>query len=333
MSYQLPLRRLLVAAALAAALSISCDGGPAGPDSSGSQGGAHPIGTPSGKLTIDGAPSGIAVASSGTAFVTLLSKRTIAKFDAAGPTTASYIALPVAPTDVVFNRIGTIGLVAAAEQDRWVVYSVDVGSGTSTFAREMQGPPNRIVLSKDESRLFVLRFGDLTQVYSIPIAGLIGAKSAIQQIPGISRALAVSPTTGALFVTTSARVARLDPETLEIQAQTGPVFVGSEDVVISPDGSRVWFGGVAGNLVALDASSLEKVADVSLGANVHGLAMSPDGTQLWATSLGDLVIVDPARASIVSRVTLGGTAAHIAFDPAGTTAFVTNEAGWVDVVR
>ena len=75
------------------------------------------------------------------------------------------------------------------------------------------------------------------------------------------------------------------------------------------------------------------VAEIAIGANVRGLALSPDGTQLWATSLGDLLVVDPAQGSIVTRLALGGTAGYIAFDPAGTTAFVSNDQGWVDVIR
>jgi len=321
-------RRLLVAAALL----ISCDKAPTGPEDTGPL--AHPVGTASGKLTIAGAPYGIAVSPKGIAFVTLLEKNEIARFNAAAPTTAmSSLPIAVHPWHVVFNRDGNTALVAAFDIDRWVVYSVDVPSGDVPFARSILDPPFRVAMSKDESRLFVLTWGDPARVYSIPLNNLFGSKQYLQQIPGQPRALAVSPTTGAVFVTTKYRVARLDPDTLGIQAITGVVPVGSDNSVLSPDGSRLWFGNTAGNLVALDATSLEKVAEVPHGANIYGLAMSPDGAQLWATSLGELLIVDPVSVSIAKRLNLGGTAAHIAFDRAGTTGFVTNEQGWVDVIR
>ena len=323
------LLRLLVAAVL----SISCDSAPTGPDDDpGTRG--HPAGTPSGKLTIAGSPYGIAVSPNGAAWVTLLDKNEIARFDAAAPTTLrSPIALAVPPWHVAFNSAGSVALVAAFDDERWVVYSVAVGSGEATFARPMQGVPYRVALSRDDGRLYVLTYGDPAAVYSIPLTGLLGAQSHVTQIPGLPRALAVSPTTGEVFVTTRFRVARLDPETVAINATTGPVAIGSDDVAVSTDGSRVWFGSGAGNLVALDASSLEQVAEVAHGAAISGLAMSPDGAQLWATSLGELLVVDAARGAIETRLTLGGTPAHIAFDRAGTTAFVTNRAGWVDVVR
>jgi DNA-binding beta-propeller fold protein YncE len=324
--------RLVAAAAvsLVVALSISCDDGPTEPGVL-----AHPAGTPSGRLTIAGSPSGIAVSSRGSAWVTMLDGNEIARFAAAAsPALKSSIALAVPPMHVVFNRIGSIALVAAFDLDRWVVYSVDVASGDATFAREMLGPPYRIALSRDEKRLYYLTYGDPARVYSVPMAGLLDdTQSYILQIPGLPRAIAVSPTTGEVIVATKFRVARLDPVTVEIKAMAGPVPVGPEDLAIAPDGSRVWYGNTAGNLVALDASSLAQVAEVAHGAPINGLALSPDGAQLWATSLGDLVIVDAASGSIVNRLTLGGTAAHIGFDPAGTTAFVTNQAGWVDVIR
>ena len=323
-------RRLLVAAAL----SIACGDPPTGPDDDGGQGLGHPVGTPSGKLTIGGTPSGIAVSSNGIGFVTLLDTNEIARFNAAAPATLmSPLFIAVHPWHVVFNRDGNTALAAAADPARWVVYSVDVRSGDVPYARSILDPPYRVAMSRDESRLFVLTYGDPARVYSIPLTDLFGARQYLQQIPGLPRSITVSPATGAVFVTTNFRVARRDPDTLGVQAITGVVPVASENSVLSPDGSRVWFGSPAGNLVALDASSLEQVAEVAHGANIYGVAMSPDGERLWATSGGDLLIVDPARASIVSRVTLGGTAAHIAFDHAGKTAFVANEAGWLDVIR
>jgi DNA-binding beta-propeller fold protein YncE len=322
-----PRRQLLLVAAV---LSISCDRAPTGPDTL-----SHPLGTASGRLTLPDSPTSIAVSSTGIAFVTLLDRNEIARFNAGAPTALmSPIPVAVHAQHVAFTRSGSTAVVAAADVDRWVVYSVDVRSGDVPVVRPMQNPPYQVALSRDESRLLVLTFGDPAGVHSIPLTGLLdGARSYVTMIPGSARAIAVSPTTGALFVTTNYRVARLDPVSLATQAITGPVAVASEDVVVSNDGSRVWFGSTAGSLVALDASSLEKVAEVPTGANIRGLAMSPDGAQLWATALGDLLVVDPVSASIVTRLTLGGAAGHIAFNPAGTTAFVTNEQGWVDVIR
>ena len=323
-------RRLLVAAVL----SIACGDPPTGPDDDGGQGLGHPVGTPSGKLAIAGTPSGIAVSPNGIGFVTLLDSNGIARFSAAAPATLmSPLFIAVHPWDVAFNRDGNTALVAAADPARWVVYSVDVRSGDVPYARAILNAPYRVAIARDDSRLFVLTYTDPARVYSIALTDLFGARQYIQQIPGLPRSITVSPTTGAVFVTTNFRVARLDPDTLGVQAITGVVPVASENSVLSPDGSRLWFGSPAGNLVALDASSLEQVAEVAHGAKIYGVAMSPDGAQLWATSGGELLVVDPARASIVSRLTLGGTAAHIAFDRTGTTAFVANEAGWVDVIR
>lgn len=321
--FQPRLRRLLIAAVL----SIACDKSPTAP--------VHPVGTASGKLTVAGAPSSIAVSSQGIAYVTLPEQNEIARFFTAAPT-ALLPSIPIAvqPWHTAFTRSGNTAFVAAADRDRSVVFQVEVTLGDVPVARPVGQPPYRIVLSRDERRMILLRSGDPAAVLSYPLEGMLDdAQSYITLIPGSARAIVVSPTTGAVYVMTNFRVARLDPVSLNIQMITGPVPVASEDVVISPDGSRIWFGSPNGTLVALDASSLEKVAEIAIGANVRGLALSPDGTQLWATSLGDLLVIDPAQGSIVTRLTLGGTAGYVAFDPAGTTAFVSNDLGWVDVIR
>lgn len=320
--------RLIAAAAIVVAAAISCDA-PTGPGEL-----VHPAGTPSGRVSIPGSPSSIAISSGGIAYVTLLGGNALARFDAATPAATAYTQpVAVQPTDVIFDRAGTTALLAAWDPSRVVVYTIDVASGNFTNAREMQDRPHRIVLSRDESRLFVLTVGDPARVYSYPYGNLFNGKSYVVQIPGQARALAVSPTTGALIVATSTRVARLDPDSISIQAITGPLLVNSEQIAVSPNGSRIWVGSLDGNLVALDATSLDKVAEVQHGADIRGVAMSPDGSQLLATSLGDLLVVDPAKASLVTRIPLGGTAAHIAFDRAGATAFVSNQAGWVDIIR
>jgi DNA-binding beta-propeller fold protein YncE len=317
--------RLLVAALLA----IACDRGTTEPATR-----VHPAGAVSSRLTLPDSPTSISVSPSGVAFVTLLDRNEIARFNTAAPTTLMpAVPIPVHAQDIAFTHSGTVALVAAADLDRWVVYSMDVRSGDLTFARPMDNAPARVALSPAEDRFFVVMYGDPAQIYSYPLKNINQAQSAVTQIPGVSHAIAVSPTTGALFVTTNFRVARLDPASLEIQAIAGPIPVASEDVVLSADGSRVWYGSPSGTLVALDATSLEKVAEIATGDTIRGLALSPDGTQLWATSLGDVLVIDPVQGSIVTRLTVGGSAGRIAFDRAGATAFVANDQGWVDVIR
>ena len=325
-----PPRQLLVAALLAGALALSCDGAPTDPGPL-----THPVGTLSGKLAIEGSPSSIAISSKGIAWVTLLEKNEIARFAAVpSPTLATSFAFAVHPSDVVFNRAGSIALVGAFDRDRAAVYSVDAASGESPLARPMQNRPYRVAIAPDDSHLYVLMYGDPARVYSYPLTGLLdGAQSSLIQIPGLPRGIAVSPTTGDVIVTTSARVARLDPRTLEAKAMVGPVSIVSEDVVVTPDGARIWYGSGAGSLVALDATSLAQVAELSLDAPIRSLAMSRDGAQLWATSFGDVLVIDAARETTITRLPLGGTPVRIAFDQAGTAAFVANVNGWVDVIR
>jgi len=64
----------------------------------------------------------------------------------------------------------------------------------------------------------------------------------------------------------------------------------------------------------------------------HGLALSPDGTQLWVTSLLDnsLYVYDVAGNKIVGKVQVGDSPNWVAFSPDGHYVFVSN-AGSDDV--
>ena len=91
-------------------------------------------------------------------------------------------------------------------------------------------------------------------------------------------------------------------------------------------------------------SSLIKVVNLTTGdpetpldpvAAPYGLAISPDGKQLWASLLfaGKVLIMDLASGNPVKSVNVGGRPRGITFGRWGTFAVVANEAGYVDVIR
>ena len=148
----------------------------------------------------------------------------------------------------------------------------------------------------------------------------------------------MSPTTGAIYLTNldgDFYVARLDPSTFAVQAQTSARLYGSV-VAVAPRGDEVYVGGGGGVLAILDATTLAERGRVNFGTYVGftGIAVSPDGQQIYvALSESKAAIVDVATRTIVSTFTLGGYPLGVAFDPQGTTAFVVNLEGWVDVIR
>jgi len=99
-------------------------------------------------------------------------------------------------------------------------------------------------------------------------------------------------------------VLRVDPRTEEVTASE-PVCEGPQGMAVT--GGRVWVTcTLADELVALDASSLEKVATVPVEGSPDSVAATDDGRLAVVAEDGPrLVVVDPASASVVAETVLG----------------------------
>lgn len=319
-------------------LSLACGGsgdggaptGPGGSTGTNSQP-THPAGALSGKVTVVGGPQDIAVSATGAVFVVKRYDHDVARFPVDAPASPlAPITVASQPTDVIFNKAGTRAFVSGADGNGWVIYTIDVAAGTVLSFTPVAYAPVRLALSSDESRLFAT--ASSSRVLSIPTSG--GAATSVQ-LTGTLQAIAVSPTSGAVYVSTvTGPVRRLDPATLTVQATSASYGPVNGDLVVSPDGALVYTVADDGGLRVLDASSLTLGGGLDAGGGATGIAMSPDGAQLYVTTyFGELTIVDRVQRTIVKQLTLGGTPARVAFDKQGKTAFVANENDWVDVVK
>jgi DNA-binding beta-propeller fold protein YncE len=327
--------RALPLLAFAIVLTVACGGdgsgspnnGPTGP--TGTEPPTHPSGTPSGKFVLDSAPHGVDVSATGTVYVTRLYGKAVARFPLTAPgSPLPPLSFPTEVAAVVFNRAGTVAYLSGdADVDNFI-YVVDVATGAIKSSIPVATSPYHLALSRDESQLFATAAE--SRVWSAPTGG---GTAKFVQLTGLIQSLAVSPTENALFVTNlNGVLRRLDPSSLAVQLSvSGLGLLG--DIVVSPDGKQVCVVN-DGFVLVLDASTLAMIGNVSIGSGVRGMAMSPDGEQLYVTSfLGELIIVDRVQRAIVKRIPLGGTPAHLAFDRSGKTAVIPNENGWVDIIK
>jgi YVTN family beta-propeller protein len=237
------------------------------------------------------------------------------------------------PRDIVIDRAGTT---AYAATDQGKVYVVDLATGTmkatlavgdttlSGDARE-----HKLAIAPDGSRVYYVVWGRL---WSIPTGG--GAATSVAHS---GQAIAVSPTTGAIYVSDGdgLHVTRVDASSLLTVATSSNTY-NAGVVAVAPGGDEVYVDDPGGILHVLDPTTLEERGQVSLPSyDVSGITVSPDGKQLYVTQFDSkLSIVDRATRTVVSTLTLpGGYPLGTAFDPAGTTAFVVNLDQWVDVIR
>ena len=295
------------------------------------EGKTHPAGSVSDRITFATGHIGIAVAPSGVAYASTSSG--LERFSTQSPyTKLSSVTTGPGPRDIVIDRAGTT---AFAATDNGKVYVVDLAAGTmkATLAvgdTSLSGDAreNRLALAPDGSHVYLAAWGRL---WSIPTNG-----AAPTSVARSGQAIAVSPTTGAIYVSNAddIKMSRVDPSTLLTQATSSATFNGSV-VAVAPRGDEVYVDSPNGTLHVLDPTTLAERAQVSLPSYfVSGITVSPDGTQIYVALFDQRVaIVDRATRTVVSTLMLGGLPMGVAFDPQGTTAFVVNLDSWVDVIR
>jgi YVTN family beta-propeller protein len=277
------------------------------------------------------APKRLAVADNGTVYALMEYELAIERFPLASPST------PMKPIeiddnsmeDVVVNRAGTVAYVAAARE----IHVLDLVSGTERSRIPITSMAYNLALSPDESRLFAT--GQAT-VQSLPTTPS-GAPAVTAKMPtGGAWSVAVSPSGKALYVSDLMyRVRKLDPVTLAVVAENTSVSFAIGDMIVSHDGKELYVVCDSGVLLILDATTLAQLGFVLVGHGALGMAMSPDGAQLYVTSwsTGNLLVVDRVSRTLVNTIHLGGFPADVQFDKQGTTAIVANGNGFVDVIK
>ena len=105
--------------------------------------------------------------------------------------------------------------------------------------------------------------------------------------------------------------------------------------VLSPDGTKMFVTGGARDSKSLyyvfDTASHEIIAtDATRGAEAHGMAITPDGSEIWITNrwTGNVGIISPEFNDFVERIPFVGEAPDLlVFSPDGVFAFILLRGG------
>jgi YVTN family beta-propeller protein len=133
-------------------------------------------------------------------------------------------------------------------------------------------------------------------------------------------------------------VARYDPATDKVEQVIKTDQVGTHMLVVTPDGGRLYTANIGSNSVsAIDlkvARDRPAITLIAVGNQPEGIAISPDGREVWVGQNGDggISILDTATNKVKERVQVGGVPIRVRFTPDGKRVLVSEAQGGEVVV-
>jgi YVTN family beta-propeller protein len=102
---------------------------------------------------------------------------------------------------------------------------------------------------------------------------------------------------------------------------------GTHMVAVSSKHRRAFTANIgSGSSTVIDLSTHQRVTDVVTGKGAEGIAVAPDGSEVWVTNreANTVSIVDPATLKITATLEPGKMPIRVKFTPDGTRALVSN---------
>jgi YVTN family beta-propeller protein len=263
------------------------------------------------------------------ALVTQLDGRSVTKLNIAGPpTVVSQITVNDTPTGISVTPNGATAFVA--NQYDYSIGVIDVAAGQQTKKFPFQATTFRTLVSRDGSRAYWTTSGGELTSYNVSTSAIISTRSGF----GIANGLALGLGDSTLFVSS------MDGTLSAVDVKSGALIRSVtipnstlQDVAVSPAGDEIYVADERGRLLIISPALGISTALSAPGA--FGVALSPDGTQLWVTqpTATTITVVDRATHTILKTITGLGWPRRVAFDRFGAAAVVTDEAGAVHVFR
>lgn len=292
----------------------------------------HPAGTSVISVPLSGVPLGAAISPTGLAYVTRFDTDSLARIDLGTAAVAGSVTVGSDPEDILFDASGAKAYVTNFGSRSLGVIDPVAQRQIATFP--LPAHPSRALLAPGGARIFVTMDNGTVGVLN-PTTGALDTTQPTGWFPN---GLAVTSSGTRLYVgdaadgtvteinTDSYAIAR----TLVVGGATGPV----QDLVVSPDDRSLYVANEAGWVAVVNLSSWSRTDSIPV-PGAYGMALTPDGTQLWVTqpTLSTTTVLDCATHQVVGTAHTFGVPRRIAFTRDGSTALVANEAGYAQIVR
>ncbi len=221
------------------------------------------------------------------------------------------------------------GVLLVANKSDHTLSFLDPNSGHTLATVPTGRHPHEVAVSPDGALAVVSNYGDRdTPGASLTVVD-IQARAVLRTIElGEHRrphGLAFLPD-GRLLVTAegSGHLLVVRPREGELQRAVPTGQEVSHMVVAA--GARAFVANIgSGTVTVLDLERAEKVRDVPTGAGAEGIAVSPDGREVWVANRADdtLVVFDAGTLEILARIDCPGFPIRVAFTPEGDRVWVS----------
>ena len=277
------------------------------------------------RVTVAGAPYGIALRGADLAYVTLSHGAAVGCLDPRSGRITGAIPVGCTPTCVAFDPSGLRAYVTVQFCDEIAV--IDAVAHVQIQKIPVPGNPFPVVVAPSGRALFVTTNTDRLLAISTQNGRAIGSVA----LPATSHHLALHPAGDRLYIATrtAGSVLEVDANRLKV-LRTFALGGWPQGLAVSPDGSMLYVANEQHELDVVQVSSGKRVARVEAERAAVALAVSPDHRLLYTghPREGQVGIVDLPSLTVRGRLVTGGRPGQIAFD--GSRAVITNEAGWID---
>ena len=289
----------------------------------------HPTGNTLSVVSLSGRPYGVTTNADGIALVSRMDNNAVTRLDLATSALGATIPVGSTPFWVTFAPSGATAFVA--NHFGQSIGVIDLASNSLVATIPIVGDPLTVVVSPDGSRVYATN--NMNSVFVIDPATRSVIKTITVSLTPYG--MAFHPLQPLLYVggRDGQRVSIIDMRTNGIVGEI-PVGGRPHNIVVSPDGRELYVANEAGSLDVFSLTTNLRTHSLPIGP-AHGMAMSPDGAQLYVSmpSAGRVAIIDRATRTVVRFIETGGRPRKIAFSARGDVGLITNEGGWVNIVR
>ncbi|HLG16460.1 MAG TPA: cytochrome D1 domain-containing protein [Blastocatellia bacterium] len=199
--------------------------------------------------------------------------------------------------------------------------------------------PHEVAASADGRLAFVANYGTGPKPGNTISVIDVAARKELRRVDlgPLTRPHGIVESAGKVFFTIegSRAVARYDPAANRIDWLSGTGQNRTHMVVVSKDGKRLYTANVGSDTVtAIELEGAPKIAHIGVGKAPEGIAISPDGSEVWVghNEDGGLSIIDTATNKVKETIKAGRMPIRVKFTPNGERVLVSDAQGGEVVV-